>query len=185
MDGDPKQRLLVLQILKSIATPSSLAAIKTAAKDADLQVALAAREVWRKLEPDALTPINEAVMDLDGEKGNADPRPGGAGQAAGGRGAGSWCRKSCYDIVMGNGEKPIPDLACNAIGSVGGQGHARAAAGGAQPDADDAKRAYAIRLAVEFKDRRGAAAVRMPGGGARRTKCLMHCGSSARCRKRS
>jgi HEAT repeat protein len=153
-DGEPKQRLLVMQILRSIATPASLPAIKSAAKDANLEVALAAREVWRRLEPEALTPINEAVMDLDGEKDLLIRALGALAKLPVDEERQALVSKKLYDIVMGNGEKPIPDLACSALVVWADKVTRERMLAALKPDADDAKRAYAIRLAVEFKDPR-------------------------------
>jgi HEAT repeat protein len=152
-DSDPKQRLLALRILKEIATPASLTAIKTAAKDADLPVALAARDVWRKLEPGVLPPIDEALMDLDGEKElliraltALAKLPVDDHQAI--------ISAKLYAIVMGNGEKPIPSLACDALVVWADAVTRERLIAALKPDAEDGKRAYAIRLAVEFKDPR-------------------------------
>jgi HEAT repeat protein len=152
-DGEPKFRLQALEILKEIATPLSLPAIKAAARDPDMSVALAAREVWRKIEPGALTPIDEALMDLDGDKEllirslkALATLPVDEHQTL--------ISRKLYDIVMGNGEKPIPSLACDAL-AVWADAATRARMIEAlKPESDDQKKVYAIRLAVQFKDPR-------------------------------
>ena len=152
-EGESKARLAVLAILKEIGTAQSLPAIKTSAKDPDLQVALAAREVWRKISPGTLTPIDEAVMDLDGEKDllvralkalvtlPVDDHQ-------------SVVAPKLFDITMGNGEAPIPALACDALAVWADDATKGRVIEALKPDNDDAKRALAIRLEATFKDPR-------------------------------
>jgi HEAT repeat protein len=152
-DTDPKLRLAALGVLKEIATPQTLPAIRAVARDPDAQVALAAREVWRRVSPGTLTPIDEAVMDLDGEKDLLiralkalpglpvdDHQPVVA--------------PKLFDITMGNGEAPIPSLACDALAVWADAATRGRVVEALKPDNDDARRALAIRLEQTFKDPR-------------------------------
>jgi HEAT repeat protein len=160
-DGDPQIRLVALSILKEIATQESLPVIKAAARDPDFAVAMAARDVWRKLEPDALPPVNEALMDLGPIGGNNGSGPekqfivralatikdlpvDEARQTA--------LSRRLYELMMGGGESPVPVLACDALMTWADKPTKDKLIEAIKNDGDDAKRALASRLAVEFKD---------------------------------
>jgi len=67
--GDGPARAAALRVLTAVGTKENcLAPAKTAANDDDLAVAKAARELWRKFEPAALSAVDEAVMDLTSSK---------------------------------------------------------------------------------------------------------------------
>jgi dienelactone hydrolase/HEAT repeat protein/ribosomal protein S27E len=63
----PAVRKLAAQILTDIGTPVSLPALGEAARDKILDVALAARAAWRKIDPKMMDDVGEAVLDLTGE----------------------------------------------------------------------------------------------------------------------
>jgi HEAT repeat protein len=152
-EAEPKMRLAVLGVLKEIGTQQTLEQVKAAARDPDLQVALAAREVWRKVSPGTLTPIDEAVMDLDGEKDlliralkALATLPVDEHQSV--------VSPKLFDIAMGNGEAPIPSLACDALAVWADEGTKGRVVEALKPDGDETKRAMAIRLEGTFKDPR-------------------------------
>jgi HEAT repeat protein len=160
-DGDAQIRLVAISILKEIGTQESLPVIKAAARDADFAVAMAARDVWRKLEPDALPPVNEALMDLGPLGGNAGNGPekqfivraittikdmpvDDARQTA--------LSRRLYELMMGGGESPIPVLACDALMTWADKATKDKVIEAIKNEGDDTKRALVARLAVEFKD---------------------------------
>jgi HEAT repeat protein len=152
-ENDPKLRLAALGVLKEVGTEQTLEQVKSVARDPDLQVALAAREVWRKVSPGALTPIDEAVMDLDGEKDlliralkALATLPVDEHQSV--------VAPKLFDIAMGSGEAPIPSLACDALAVWADAATKGRVVEALKPDNDDIKRAIAIRLEGTFKDPR-------------------------------
>jgi HEAT repeat protein len=65
---DTQRKVLLLNLLKEIGTTQSLRAVKKLARDPEFPVAVAAREVWRKLAPGEFTELDEALLDLDAER---------------------------------------------------------------------------------------------------------------------
>jgi HEAT repeat protein len=63
-DPDVRVRLAAINVLKEIGTGASLEAVRRAAADSDGAVARTAREVWRKVAPNELSPLDEVMMDL-------------------------------------------------------------------------------------------------------------------------
>jgi hypothetical protein len=157
--NDPKLRLAILGVLKETATAESLPLVEAAAKDPDLGVALAARQVWRRIDPQALTPMDEALMDLGGGTKEFMARGLAAIKAmpvddarraevakrlwgllgANGAGADADTQNAACDALMTWADDSVKDLALAALRPDGG---------------DDAKRAFAIRVVVHFKDAR-------------------------------
>jgi HEAT repeat protein len=153
--NDAKVRLAILGVLKQTATLESLPLVQAAAKDADLGVALAAREVWRRVDPKGLTPMDEALMDLGGGSKEFIARGLAAIKAMpvedarrdevakrlwgllGTGGADAEVQNGACDALMTWADDSVKDLALAALRPDGGE---------------DAKRPYAIRLLVHFKD---------------------------------
>jgi len=153
VDSEPKVRLVALSVLKEVATIKTLPAIQTVAKDPNFDVALAAREIWRKLVPGALPPISEALLDLTGEKDfqiralkALKDLPVDEHQPI--------VSRRLYQIIDQATEAPLPTLACDALITWADKSTRDKMIDLLKPDADDAKRVHAIRLAVEFKDGR-------------------------------
>jgi HEAT repeat protein len=175
-DGDPKVRMLSLAVLMQIGTRQSLAAVQAAAKDPqDLRVALEARDVWRKIDPGALSPLDEALMDLDGAAGAA---AGGAGskdlvtravQALKGMQPDESRRdavaKKLFDAITGTGpagagsaaaftEPAVQQMACDALINWADKTVKDQVIEHLKLDTEDSKRSSLIKLAVAFKDAR-------------------------------
>ena len=152
-DTEPKVRLAALRVLAEVASLKSLPAIQTVAKDANFDVAMAARDVWRKLVPGALPPIEEALLDLTGEKDfqaralkTLKDLPVDEHQPL--------VARRLFQIIDQPAEAPLPALACDALLVWADKTTRDKMIDLLKPEADDAKRACAIRLAVEAKDPR-------------------------------
>jgi len=153
--NDSKNKLAILGVLKQTATAESLPLVQAAAKDADLGVALAAREVWRRIDPQGLSPMDEALTDLgggskefmsrglaaikampveDGRRNEVAKRLWGL---LGAGGADADLQNQACDALMTWADDSVKDLALAALRPDGGE---------------DAKRPFAIRLLLHFKD---------------------------------
>ena len=152
-DTDSSQRRLALGILKEIGDAQSLDAIKAAAKDQDLTVALAARDLWRKLEAGAFPAINEAMLDFDGGKEFVARSVNALKTLPVDEHQGAIARK-LFDLVMGDGDAAIRAPACEALAVWADPATKDLIIASLKPDVEDAKRSCAIKLAVHFKDRR-------------------------------
>jgi hypothetical protein len=159
--ADVKTRLQVLWVLKQTATIGSLQVVQAAAKDPDLNVALGAREVWRRIDPQGLSPVEEVLMDLDGTKpfqmralgalktlAMDDRRAeiarrlfamvGGTGSTTAGPAADAEVQGLACDLLKTWADPPVKDLVI----------------AGLRPEVEATKLSCLIRLAVYWKDAR-------------------------------
>jgi hypothetical protein len=154
-EGEVQVRVGALRLLKELQDQKSLVAVKKAARDPDRAVALAAREVWRRLAPDELTAIDEAVLDLDAADKEVvlkalavikdtpiDPTR----QAA--------VARRLFDVVIGGREQPIPESARLTLETWADGRVKDLAVLALRSEMDDAKRGQAILLVTKFNDAR-------------------------------
>jgi len=150
--GEQPVRLAALGVLKEIGGAQSLEVVKATAKDPESTVATAAREVWRKIEPGTLTPIDEALMDLDGGKEMLTRSLGTLKGLAVDEHQAVVSRK-LFEIVMGSGDAPVRASAYEALTNWA-DATTRDLILASLKSEDEGKREYAIKLVVHFKDAR-------------------------------
>jgi HEAT repeat protein len=152
--AEPAARGLALLALKEVATARSLEAVQAAARDPQYAVAAAARAVWRKLAPGALTPVDEAMMDLNGgerefvakavellKRTPVDP----ARRAA--------VSKRLFELMTEPGSaEPVPTLAREALEAWADSPTKSRIATAIGPDSPDGVRGHALKLALAFRD---------------------------------
>jgi HEAT repeat protein len=154
-EGDPQVRVGALRLLKELQDQKSLVAVKKAARDPDRAVALAAREAWRRIAPQELTPIDEAVLDLDAADKDVvlkalgvikDTPVDPTRQAA--------VARRLFDVAVGGREQPIPDSARLTLETWADGRVKDLAVLALRNEPDDSKRAQAILLVTKFNDAR-------------------------------
>jgi hypothetical protein len=155
--GDVKVRLAILGVLKETGTVESLPLVQAAAKDADLGVALAARQVWRRIDPQGLSPMDEALMDLGG--GNKDFAARGLAAIKAmpvDEARRAEVAKRLWGLLGAGGpDADAQNQACEALMTWADESVKDLAIAALRPDGgDEGKRPFAIRLAVHFKDAR-------------------------------
>jgi HEAT repeat protein len=152
-DPDAKLRLRALDLLKTLGTADSLPAIKAVAKGTDFASALAAREVWRKIEPGAFPPVAEALYDLDGRKefvtralATLKTLPPDDHQKT--------IAKKLFDLMLADSDPDTRTSALEALQTWADADVKDALIARLKGDLDESQRALAIQLAVFFKDPR-------------------------------
>jgi hypothetical protein len=159
--GDAKARLQVLWVLKQTATIGSLQVVQAAAKDPDLNVALGAREVWRKIDPQGLSPVDEALMDLDGAK-PFQVRALGALKAMPMDDRRAEVARRLYAMLGGTSgggagaaaDAEVQNLACDLLKTWADDSVKDQVIAGLRPETDATKLTCLIHLAVYWKDAR-------------------------------
>lgn len=152
-DPDLHLRQAALNILKQIGTADSLEAIQAVAKDTDFNLAISAREIWRKIDPGAFPPAEEALYDLDGRK-EFVTRALATLKTLAPEDHQKKIAKKLFDLMMSDAEAPIRTAAYEALQTWADAATKDAILAALKGDLDEGKRGYAIKLAVFFKDRR-------------------------------
>lgn len=152
-EGDPATRAAALNVLGQIGTAQSLEPIEKIAKDTDFPLAMTARAIWRKIEPGAFPPAEEALYDLDGRKefltralNTLKTLPPEEHQKT--------IAKKLFELALNEPDPATRALAIDALKIWADEAVKDSIIATLHSDIDETKRATAISLAVFFKDPR-------------------------------